>query len=195
MPGPKGNFVLAQLPSGSFLNRIAWALMTLVDVTVNRGAYADPYVVGETPDSNNSVETSTVRYEWQCPTNKTTPASADSGVESLQSQVLIKVRCRRTGTPDGALTMQATCFESDNQGGKNVSIGTAGELVDTAVIDLKTSLVLNQWATLEFVVNGDELSVDAQLNVGVEIVNDDTGGTGGGHIEIDHIAHEWYQHG
>lgn len=163
--------------------------------TVDPGDWSDPVRFGAGEVSNNNTKTLDLILEVEVPLTKITPASNPGQIASATAVPMqVVVEARLTGTPATAANLDCSVFKLDRRGGKDTTIGTSGELVTTSPQNLLTPGA-NVWATYTFTVDADDLVGGDKVSIALRGVNNDTGGTGGGAIQIGAVKLVGYVHG
>lgn len=161
-------------------------------LTLTRGTYTDPYNYWAGNDSNNNVKTDDLQFETFVPVGHADYASirTDLGETTAQADITLKVYAKVTGTPATSATLTAACYRSLGDGTVDTSIGSSGNIVTTGSQSLTTS-----WTEFSFTIDGTDIVEGDYLNVRIRAVNNDTGGSGGGHVLIGDVGWWYYERG
>lgn len=163
--------------------------------TVDPGDWADPVRFGAGEVSNNNTKTVDLILEFEVPQTKITPDSNPGQIaDATAVPMQLVVEARLTGTPATAANLDASVFKLDRRGGKDTTIGASGELVTTSPQNMLAAGA-NNWATYTFTVDADDLVGGDKVSIALRGVNNDSGGTGGGAIQIGAVKLVGYVHG
>lgn len=196
------NFALANLPA--ILTTIMDpALEDLVNVssvgagawTIEPGEWADLARFGYGETSNNNAKTLDLAFECEVPPSKVTPDSNPiAGTDATVVPITVTVEARLTGTPASTAEIDCSAHRSTRRGDTDATIGTSGELCTTAAQNLKTAGA-NNWTTYTFNIDATDIEGGHKLLIALRCTNNDTGGTGGGRVEIGSVKVTGYCHG
>lgn len=161
--------------------------------TLVHGGWASPTVYGHGETSNNNAKTVDLQHALRLHELFVSTDSVLPGDAATALILEVTVKCRLTGTPATSGTLDLTAFRSTKNAGVDTAIGSSGELVTTGPQDLK-AVAANTWQTIVFEVDVSEVGENDVLNLVLRGVNNDTGGTGGGRIEIGDVEFASYEH-
>lgn len=149
-------------------------------LTLTRGGWGVGTKKLASTASNNNALTHTLERSILLPHN----TSAVGDISTARGEVAgdadhtLVVSIRRTGTPATSLQLAAEAYKSDGEA------GVGSNLVDTSAVNLLSD-TLNDWVEHEFNIDGSGgLAGADELHIMLRCVNNDTGGSGGGTIEI-----------
>lgn len=152
--------------------------------THSPGTFAAPIekIAGDV--ANNNTKTGDGTADWNVHEAHAEYGGIDVNLsEALtDADLTVRVRARSTGTCATAMTVDVTAFRSNAEGSVDTSIGTSGDLCETAAQTVSTS-----WANYDFTIDGEDLLRGDKLNIGLRLLSNDNGGTGGGAIEIGSV--------
>lgn len=164
------------------------------NMTLSSGTFAAPITKLVSPTVNNNTKTCDIRFRTQVAVRHADAATIDLTAPvpetAANADIAVVVSARSTGTPTTSKTLDLQAFRSNRQGGVDTAIGVSGDICDTAAQPLTTS-----WADYTFVLDGTDLSQGDPLELCFRTFQNDTGGTGGGEIEIGDICMQPYERG
>lgn len=181
-----GRFDLSSLPiETSFIHLPLerWADIN-ANMTLTRGGWGSgTKKLASTAATNNTTITHVLEQSVLLPQKLSVVGDivAARGEVAAQADLELVVMIRRTGGPPAtSLQLDAQVYVSDTQG------GAGSNLVTTSPIDLLGDTI-DTWTEHRFTIDGSGGLAEAkELSVHLRTVNNDTGGTGGGTIEIGH---------
>lgn len=181
------DFTLEELVNVSSAGAGAW--------TVDPGDWADPVRFGYGETSNNNAKTLDLIADIEVPLTKVTPDSNPGQIDNATAVPLqVVVEARLTGTPATSSSLDCSVFKLDRRAGKDITIGTSGELCTTSPQNMLTAGA-NNWTTYTFAIDADDLEQGDRISIALRATNNDTGGGGGGRVEIGAVKVVGYVHG
>jgi hypothetical protein len=136
-----------------------------------------------TPTSNNNSKTSARKWTLTVDDRHIDASSvvAARGEASTLANLSLVVNAKRTGTPQVGLDLDVEVYVLDDEG------AAGSNLVSTGTVDLKSTGV-GTWAEHTFAITGATIGRGDLLSIVARVVNNDTGGSGGGEAEIGGIS-------
>jgi hypothetical protein len=164
------------------------------NLTLSNGTFAAPATKLASPTVNNNTKTCDMRFRDVLCARHVEAATIDLTAPvpevAANANVSVIVRARSTGTPTTSKTLDLVAFRSNREGSVDTSIGTSGDVCTTAAQTVTTS-----WADYTFTLDGTGLLAGDPMEYCFRTFQNDTGGTGGGEIEIGDIKITEYERG